>query len=148
MDFLFTEVIIYIKEKGYPMPRKKTVKKTQKKQAKPIEFADGKDHLKEESVEARNLEEILGNNEPSPFGTSNASEFESSLDGMSITEMQELAVNAGVFPSGTKLTLKNKLTKAFKQYSLGSNNVVQVTKPIVDPESPEGKALLGLIKNQ
>ena len=37
------------------MPRKKTVKKTQKKQAKTIEFADGKDHLKEESAEARNL---------------------------------------------------------------------------------------------
>ena len=148
MDFLFTEVIIYIKEKGYPMPRKKTVKKTQKKQTKPMEFADGKDHLKEESEEAKNLESILGDNEPSPFGTSNASEFESSLDGMSITEMQELAVNAGVFPSGTKLTLKNKLTKAFKQYSLGSNKVVQVTKPIVDPESPEGKALLDLIKNQ
>ena len=67
---------------------------------------------------------------------------------MTITEMQELAVNAGVFPSGTKLTLKNKLTKAFKQYALGSNKVVQVTKPIVDPESPEGKALLNLIKNQ
>lgn len=130
------------------MPRKKTVKKTQKKQTKPMEFADGKDHLQEESKEAKNLESILGNNKRNPFGTSNASEFESNLNSMSITEMQELAVNAGVFPSGTKPTLKNKLTKAFKQYSLGSNNVVQITKPIVDPESPEGKALLDLIKNQ
>ena len=130
------------------MPRKKTTKKTQKKQVKPVEFADGKDHSQEAFQEARDLESILGNNKLSPFGTSNASEFESGLNAMTITEMQELAVNAGVFPSGTKLTLKNKLTKAFKQYALGSNNVVQVTKPIVDPDSPEGKALLDLIKNQ
>lgn len=131
------------------MPRKKTTKKAQKKQAKPIEFADGKNHGSEDQIqEARDLEEIMGNKGQSPFGTSSASEFESNLNGMSITEMQELAVNAGVFPSGTKLTLKNKLNKAFKQYALGSANVVQVTKPIVDPESPEGKALLDLMKNQ
>lgn len=131
------------------MTIKKTTKKKQKKQAKPVEFADGKDHSKEDQIdEARSLEELIGNKESSPFSTSNASEFEANLEGMNITEMQELAVNAGVFPSGTKLTLKNKLHKAFKQYELGSAKVIQVTKPILDPESAEGKAFLDLMKNQ
>jgi len=135
------------------MPRKKiqkksTATKTKKPSKKPLEFADGKDHLTEESKEAKNLEQILAGNKDNPFKTSNASEFESGLDSMNLTEMQELAVKAGVFPSGTKMTLKTKLKKAFKQYSLGSANVVQVTRPILDPMSEEGKAFLKLSEGQ
>ena len=134
------------------MPRKKTQKKSAapargpKKQ--PVEFADGKDHLVEESKEAQNLERLLAGNKASPFQTENASEFESRLEGMNLTEMQEIAVKAGVFPSGTKMTLKGKLRKAFKQYSLGSSRIVQVTKPILDPESEAGRAFLKLSKGQ
>ena len=134
------------------MPRKKTQKKSAAKSKKPskppIEFADGKDHLVEESKEAKNLEQILSGNKDNPFRTSNACEFESTLEEMNLTEMQELAVNAGVFPSGTKMTLKSKLKKAFKQYSLGSASIVQVTKPILDPESEAGKAFLKLSEGQ
>ena len=134
------------------MPRKKTQKKSAAKSKKPsklpIEFADGKDHLVEESKEAKNLEQILAGNKDNPFRTSNASEFESTLEEMNLTEMQELAVKAGVFPSGTKMTLKGKLKKAFKQYSLGSASVVQVTKPILDPKSDAGKAFLRLSEGQ
>lgn len=129
------------------MARKKTTsKKTAKKQ---IEFSDGKDHLKEEAAEAQSLEEVLGFKQKNPFKTSDAQSFEHSLNNMALTELQELAVNAGVFPSGTKLTLKNKLIKAFKQYATGgSNKTVQVTKPIVDPNSKRGKDLLKLIQEQ
>ena len=127
------------------MARKKTTKVKQKK----MEYSDGKDHLSEEIAEAKSLEDMLGFNTRNPFGVSDAADFEKSLESMQLTELQEMAVNAGVFPSGTKLNLKNKLMKAFKQFTNGgSSKIVQVTKPIVDPESEKGKALLKLIKEQ
>ena len=45
------------------MPRKKVTKKSTAKKVEPkkiMEFADGKDHLKEEAAETRSLEEALG----------------------------------------------------------------------------------------
>ena len=113
-----------------------------------MEFADGKDHLQDEALVATNLEEALGMTKPSPFKEKDLSSFEDSLSSMNLSEMQELAVQAGVFPSGTKMTLKTKLIKCFKQYSSGMGKVVQVTSPIVDPDSKQGKALLNLIKDQ
>lgn len=125
-----------------------TSKKTKKK-AQPIEYSDGKDHLGESIKEAKSLEDLMGVKEKNPFGTSEASEFENNLDSLQLTQLQELAVKAGVFPSGTKLTLKNKLKKAFHQYThCGSSKIIQVTKPIIDPESKQGRALLKVIKEQ
>ena len=52
---------------------------------------------------------------------------------MSIPEMQSLAVELGVFPSGNKTTLKNKLKKEFKKRFLqGKGNVIETTSPIMD----------------
>ena len=42
---------------------------TRKKATKaPMEFSDGVDHLKEESKEARDLEQLMGFKEKNPFG--------------------------------------------------------------------------------
>ena len=129
------------------MAKKKEVKKGRKTQS--IEFADGKNHLIEESKEAQSLETILGFKEKNPFGVNSALELRSLVEEMSLTELQELAVKTEVFPSGTKLTLKNKIIKAFSQYTNGgSSKVVQVTKPIPDPSSSRGKDLLKLLREQ
>jgi hypothetical protein len=126
------------------MARKKTTKKI-----KPMQYSDGKDYLKEDIKEAQSLEDLLGFKGKNPFESSSASEFEKSIEGMQLTELQEFAVSVGVFPSGTKLTLRNKLKKAFHQYTnCGSSKIVQITKPIVDPESEQGKALIEIIKEQ
>lgn len=124
------------------MARKK--KTTLKKE---MEYSDGKDHLEAETAEAKNLEDLLGFPETNPFGVSSAEDFDEKIEELSLTELQEMAVNAGVFPSGTKALLKNKLRKSFGQYTHGgSRKVVQITKPIVDPESKQGKALLKLMQ--
>lgn len=127
------------------MTKKRTSKRKVKKN-KEMEFSDGVNHSIEGSEEARNLEDILGFKETNPFGVSSAEELETALEELQLTNLQEMAVNAGVFPSGTKATLKNKLRKAFKQYTHGgSKKVVQVTKPMVDPKSEQGKKLLKLM---
>lgn len=130
------------------MARKKTT--TRKKATKaPMEFSDGVDHLKQESKEARDLEQLMGFKEKNPFGHNSSEEFTAAVDGMALTSLQELAVKSGVFPSGTRAMLKTKLKKAFAQYTHGgANKVVQVTKPIVDPESEQGKKLLKILGEQ
>ena len=152
MDFLFNQVYNNLtRRKDNIMPRKKVTKKSTAKKVEPkkiMEFADGKDHLKEEAAETRSLEEALGMTESSPFAESDASVFESNLENMNLSEMQAIAVKAGVFPSGTKMMLKTKLIKSFKKWEQGHGNVVQITRPIVDPDSEQGKALLNLIKEQ
>jgi hypothetical protein len=125
--------------------KRKTTKATPKQ--KPMEFSDGKDHLAAETAEARNLEDLLGFPETNPFGVSSGEDFDEKIEELSLTELREMAVNAGVFPSGTKALLKNKLRKSFSQYTHGgSRKVVQITKPIVDPDSKQGKELLKLMQ--
>lgn len=120
-------------------------KKQSKSKKKNIEYSDGKNHIAEEAQEARNLEQIIGRKQKSPFQQENFADFQQSIDSMQLSQLQELAVKAGVFPSGTKLTLKNKLIKAYKQSKQGLGNVVQITKPIVEPGSDKEKELLNII---
>lgn len=122
-------------------------KKGQNKPAKKItEFSDGKNHIEEEAGYARSLEDMIGRKRKSPFGAQSLEEFERNLANMQLTQMQELAVKAGVFPSGTKITLKSKLIKAYRQQAQGASKVVQVTKPIVEPGSQKEKDILKILK--
>ena len=123
---------------------------TRKKTTKvPTEFSDGVDHLKEESKEAKNLEQLMGFQEKNPFGYDTSEAFDLAIQNMTTTSLQELAVESGVFPSGTKAMLKTKLKKAYRQHATGgANKVVQITKPIVDPESEQGKKLLKILGEQ
>lgn len=124
-------------------PAKKTAaKKPQEK--KEMEYADGK-VAEGDLQKARNLEQLLTVNTKSPFSTADGSDFEDSLASMSFTDMQELAVRAGVFPSGSRTTLKNKLIKEYKARALGQYRKGQVTRPSLDPKSKRAKDLLKLI---
>ena len=126
---------------------KKSTSKRKKATKKPVEFSDGVDHLAAETAEARGLEDLMGFKETNPFGVSSAEEFSNNIEELQLTNLQEIAVKAGVFPSGTKATLKTKLRKAFNEYTHGgSRKVVQMTKPLVDPESEEGKNLLKIMQ--
>ena len=76
---------------------------------------------KEDSIQrAKELEELVGIKQVNPFGTSIASVFEENVNNMSMVELQELAVKAGVFPGGNRTALKLKLNKAFSEYNRSS----------------------------
>ena len=117
--------------------KRKTSTKT-----KPMEVADGKNT---DLKKARDLEELLSVKEKNAFATADGEDFEESLSSMNLTDMQELAVRAGIFPSGTKTTLKNKILKEFKARSLGQYRKGQVSKPSLDPKSKQAKDLLKLL---
>lgn len=123
------------------MPRKKT--KSNKEVLEQMQVADGKTDLEE----IRNLEKIMGVQQINPFKTNNLEIFQENLSSMNLTDMQRLAVKAGLLPSGNRSMLKNKLLKEFKARSYGGKgNSVMVTKPMVDPESEQGKKLIELMK--
>ena len=50
--------------------------------------------------------------------------FEGQLADMTMTDLQTLAVRVGVFPSGTRSSLKNKLLKQFLTDTRGGTGVI------------------------
>ena len=86
---------------------------------KAADYADGQEKDKQR---ARDLEEILGIKELNPFKTANAEDFDKDLSDMGLNDLRTLAVKSGVFPSGNKTTLKNKLRKEFKVRAMGGVN--------------------------
>ena len=84
------------------------------------DYADGQET--DDVQKARDLEEILGVRELNPFKTTNAEDFEKGLSEMSLNDLRTLAVKSGVFPSGNKTSLKNKLKKEFKIRAMGGAN--------------------------
>ena len=97
------------KKRGPGRPRKNNKSKLEK-----LNQAHGMD---ERVQKAKELEELIGLSEINPYGTSIASEFEAKLQEMALVDMQELAVRVGVFPNGTKTSLKSKLLKGFSEYN-------------------------------
>jgi hypothetical protein len=84
--------------------------------------ADYADGLDKDKQSARDLEEILGMKELNPFKTADAEDFDRDLSLMNLNDLRTLAVKSGVFPSGNKSTLKNKLRKEFKIRAMGGVN--------------------------
>jgi len=111
--------------------RKKTNIKTKKT---PL-YTDGKSSNQSEVEKIRDLENLLRPSIPNPFKTSSESKFEENLANMNLTDLQSLAVSAGVFPSGNKTTLKNKLKKEFNAVVVGGKGrSFQSTKPMINTE--------------
>ena len=106
-----------------------------------MQYADGKSDVQK----AKDIEDLITVNRRNPFSTLDGTDFEESLSSMSLTDMQELAVSAGIFPSGTKTTLKNKILKEYRAKTIGQKRNGQVTKPSLDPKSKQAADLLRLL---
>jgi len=117
--------------------KKKTTKKT-------MQYADGKAIDNRKDV-AKTVEELMGVKSKNPFHVASGESFEEAVKTMGLSQLQEIAVNAGVFPSGTKTTLKNKLIKEYENRTQGRYGASTQTKPIVDPNSQKAKDILRII---
>jgi len=125
------------------MPAKKTSKKqTTKKAVKKVEslkIADGKTDIEK----VKDLEDLLGVKQVNPFGTTNMEILQENINEMTLTDLQSFAVRIGIMPSGNKLSLKNKITKAFKSHAgAGAGYNIGYTKPLVDPKSDAAENIL------
>lgn len=121
------------------MPRKRKQIKNQ------VEFSDGK----AKNGKDPSINDLLGFKEKNHFGTSDAAELETKLENSTISELQAMAVNASIFPSGTKLSLKNKLKKAFQQYiaSNGRTPVPRQSESVLTQDSDAAKEFLKIMNS-
>lgn len=119
------------------MPRKRKQTKNQ------VEFSDGK----AKDTKQPDINDLLGFKEKNHFGTSNAAELDEKLESSSLSELQAMAVTASIFPSGTKLSLKNKIKKAFKQYisSKGRTPVPRKSETILSQNSDAAKKFIEIM---
>jgi hypothetical protein len=124
--------------------RKTTTRKTTTKKAKPMQYADGKDVDNRKDL-AKTVEELMAVQSRDPFKLASGESFEEAVSGMNLSQLQEIAVKAGVFPSGTKATLKNKLLKEYENRTHGRYGASTNSKPIVDPKSKKAAEILRII---
>ena len=106
-----------------------------------LSLADGKMDVDK----VRELEEILGVDQMNIFRTNDLEVFKENLDEMTLTDLQTLAAEAGVFPGGNKMALKNRIKKEFVSQTKGSRLASGSQKPIVKPEDPRFDALKKLM---
>ena len=97
-----------------------------------LNLADGK--LEVEKV--RELEELLGVDQMNIFRTNDIEVFKENLAEMTLSDMQTLAAEAGIFPGGNRMALKNRLAKEFVSQTKGSRYAMGTQRPIVTPDHP------------
>ena len=130
----------------------KTAKKIQtpkkeKPQLESLEQTNGKSY-DEQVARAKELEQIMGLQKMSPFKTNDPEAFDEMLEDMNLTDLQAMAVKVGIFPSGNKTVLKNKIKRSFKASLTGQGSVTLMGKPLeLDPNNPTHKEVLDYLKD-
>ena len=120
------------KKIGPQKAKRKTTAAKKQSSLEKLNFADGK----QEVNKVRELEEILGVDQMNIFRTNDIEVFRENLAEMTLTDLQTLAAEAGVFPGGNKMALKTRLAKEFISQTKGNRYAVGAQKPIVSPDDP------------
>ncbi len=101
-----------------------TAKTKRKTKAQEVEQIHGKvenEPVAETVKKSQALDKILGMRQKNPFNADSLANFEQSLKGKNLTDLRELAVSAGIFPSGNPTILRKKLIKGFEDFMRGGD---------------------------
>jgi hypothetical protein len=132
-------------KKRTPLKKKAAAKKKAPVKIDQLNYIDGKYDVQQ----IKDLEELVGIKEVNLWGTTSLDVLEAKLSEMNMWELQEFAVKVGVFPSGTRGALKNKLAKEFTSYNKGKGRhiVLPAAQSVGGHLSPEElKKVLELTK--
>ena len=137
---------------------KKLVKKDNKKSKKDqapksalddLILADGKvtEPVEDPDIKkVRELEEILGVKKVNPFGTYNLEVFKEKLSDMTNLDLQNLCERVGIFASGSRMQIKEKLLREFKSVARGTISMTAESPSIkLDPNDPLHKRTLKIL---
>ena len=112
-------------------------------------LADGKITAPSEDSDIkkiRELEEILGVKKVNPFGTYNLEIFKDQLSDMSNLDLQNLCEKIGVFASGSRMQIKEKLLREFKSVSRGTISMTNESPSVkLDPNNALHKRTLKIL---
>jgi len=137
---------------------KKLVKKDNKKSKKDqapksalddLILADGKvtEPIEDPDIKkVRELEEILGVKKVNPFGTYNLEVFKEKLSDMTNLDLQNLCERVGIFASGSRMQIKEKLLREFKSVARGTISMTAESPSVqLDPNNPLHKRTLKIL---
>jgi hypothetical protein len=137
---------------------KKLVKKDDKKSKKDqapksalddLILADGKvtEPLEDPDIKkVKELEEILGVKKVNPFGTYNLEVFKEKLSDMANLDLQNLCERVGIFASGSRMQIKEKLLREFKSVARGTISMTAESPSVqLDPNNPLHKKTLKIL---
>lgn len=140
-----------MKKQAKTTNKKRAASKASKKASDTLQnlkITNGKSY-QQDVDRVRKLEKLLEVNQTNPFGTSDMRIFQENLAEMNLTDMQAIAVRAGVFPNGNQTLLKQKLIKAFEAEGYGMvNAVIETDKKVdLDPKNPKHKAIIDYLNS-
>jgi hypothetical protein len=135
--------------KVYDMAKKSKKSETPKSALDNLILADGKNTQPFEDSDIkkiRELEEILGVKKVNPFGTYNLEIFKDQLSDMTNLDLQNLCEKIGVFASGSRMQIKEKLLREFKSVSRGTISMTNESPSIkLDPSNALHKKTLKIL---
>jgi hypothetical protein len=112
-----------------------------------LNLADGKVHTDPDIDKVKKLEEILGIKKMNPFGTSNIDIFKEKLNEMTIVDLQHMCEKVGIFASGSRQQIKEKLLREFKSTNKGTiSMLVQNPSLVLDPNNPKHQKTLKILR--
>jgi hypothetical protein len=155
--FLFKYIIILLLSYMAKKTKKNTTKKVESKteikatenksQLDNLILADGKKIEDPDIQKVKELEEILGIKKMNPFGTSNIEVFKEKLAEMTMLDLQNMCEKLGIFGSGSRMELKEKLMRQFKQHSRGTISMATQNPAFnLDPNNPEHAKTIRILK--
>ena len=131
------------------MAKKSKKSETPKSALDNLILADGKNTPPFEDSDIkkiRELEEILGVKKVNPFGTYNLEIFKDQLSDMSNLDLQNLCEKIGVFASGSRMQIKEKLLREFKSVSRGTISMTNESPSVkLDPNNALHKRTLKIL---
>jgi hypothetical protein len=131
------------------MAKKSKKNETPKSALDDLILADGKttEPFEDSDIKKiRELEEILGVKKVNPFGTYNLEIFKERLSDMTNLDLQNLCEKIGVFASGSRMQIKEKLLREFKSVSRGTISMTNESPSIkLDPSNVLHKKTLKIL---
>jgi hypothetical protein len=127
--------------------KKQTPVEPKKSELDNLTFVDGKISNVDPDIEkVKKLEEILGIKKSNPFGTSNIEVFKEKLKEMTLIDLQHMCEKIGIFASGSRQDIRDKLLREFKSTNKGTiSMLVQNPAVILDPTNPKHKKTLKIL---
>lgn len=110
-------------------------------------LTDGKNNNDPDIQKVKELEDILGIKKMNPFGTSNLEVFKEKLNEMTMLDLQNMCEKIGIFGSGSRMDLKEKLLRQFKQHSRGTISMTTQNPAFtLDPNNPEHAKAIKILR--
>lgn len=127
---------------------KKTAKKKQLKKTEldDLVLTDGKIVEDPDISKVRELEEVLGIRKLNPFGTSSLEIFKERLSEMTNVDLQHLCEKIGIFASGSRQDIKQKLIREFKSTNKGTISMMTEGPSFkLDPNNPDHQKTIKIL---